>query len=54
MIGFLISALALWLIWRWLVRSTHVVEIAPPPPAITVNTPSITINVLVREGHEKV
>ena len=29
MIAFLISVLLLWLAWRWLRRSMHVVEIAP-------------------------
>ena len=50
MIEFIILAIILWLVWRWAFRSmaTHVVEIAPPPPAITVHTPSITINVLIK------
>ena len=40
MIAFLISVLLLWLAWRWLRRSMHVVEIAPPAPtAINVMTP---------------
>ena len=42
MIAFLISVLLLWLAWRWLRRSMHVVEIAPPAPtAINVMTPPL-------------
>jgi hypothetical protein len=41
MIAFLIGVFVFWLIWRWLSRPTHVVEIAPPAPmAVTVLTPT--------------
>jgi hypothetical protein len=45
MITFLIGVFVLWIVWRWLSRPMPVVEIAPPPPAVTVYTPSIVIHV---------
>jgi hypothetical protein len=42
MIAFLIGVFVLWIVWRCLTRSTHVVEIAPPAPTtINVLTPPI-------------
>ncbi len=46
MIAILIYVLLLWLVWRGVCRSTHVVEIAPPPPTtVNVLVPSVTIHV---------
>jgi hypothetical protein len=47
MIAFMIGVFVLWLIWRWLCRSTSsYVEIAPPAPTtVNVLTPSIVISV---------
>ena len=50
MIAFLIYVVVLWLVWRWLCRSTHVVAVEPPPPAVTVLTPSITVHVHISRG----
>ena len=44
MIAFLICIFVLWLIWRWLTRLPPVL-IEPPPPAVTVFTPSIVVHV---------
>jgi hypothetical protein len=50
MIAFMIGVFVLWLIWRWLCRSTYV-EIAPPPPTtVNVLTPSIVIHVYLPNG----
>lgn len=46
MIAFLIGCFVLWLLWRWMCRSTTYVEIAPPPPSVTY-----TINIYVKELH---
>jgi len=45
MIAFLIYVFLLWLLWRWLCRSTATyVEIAPPPV-------TYTINVYIKDAH---
>jgi hypothetical protein len=46
MVTFLIGIVVLWIVWRCMTRSMHVVEIAPPAPTtINVLAPSITIQV---------
>lgn len=49
MIAFLFYLFVMWLLYRWLCRSTasSYVEIAPPPPPPT----TITINVYVKDMH---
>ena len=52
MITFIVLAIFLWLIFRWAFRSVPVM-IEPPPPAVTILTPSITVHVHIqkREGN---
>ena len=46
MATFLIGVVVLWIVWRCMTQSMHVVEIAPPAPTIiNVLAPSITIHV---------
>jgi hypothetical protein len=47
MIAFLLGVLLLWLLWRWAMRPLAV-ALPPPPPAVTVYTPSIVIHLHIR------
>ena len=48
MIASLIGVFVLWLFWRSVSRSSYV-EIAPPPPSITINVYIKDVHVIVEQ-----